>query len=557
MSEEQVIHTISFGLHREKGPVRQENQDQIAHFQSSVFGYVFVVADGMGGHEGGGIAANMAITGFKQHFQSVSLHMSLRESISEAARLTNLDIFDTSNENGDNANPLRMGSTLVLCVVAGNFCTVASAGDSRCYSFRNGELRRLTKDHTAVQKMVDSGIISADEAKNHPEASVLTRAFGQRPDIEIDISDPFALSPDEKLLLCSDGLHGYVDEAAIAESLQKHSDPQAAADALLQLALEAGGQDNISIFVIRVDPPTRRPGTAPDPPIEAEANGEAAPAVVPEAEPAKLVSSGAHSSPKSGQFAPGRRKTGRRVALALLVLANIIAAGALIVLLRPSLIPVAVRKWLATVQAPAAIHDRLAVWGIIAEDPHVRAVDAPVPGKKADKPVETTTASDPAADTAASTAPVVAPPPIAEPVPTPDVFIAIPKGTNDGFRGEVAGFRDRLSAAGFKPLLSEIPLLPKSVWRFVTANPATFAPSQVFIWAVFLPGFQKDAAKVCGIVICSEPSPREVSPANRKMFEDAFAGGSIAVFVHPKVVRQERLPPVVVPPDRPAAYTKE
>jgi hypothetical protein len=398
--------------------------------------------------------------------------------------------------------------------------------------------------------MVDSGMISADEAKNHPDASVLTRAFGQRPELEIDIYEPFALAPDEKLLLCSDGLHGYVDEAAIAESLQRYSDPQAAADALLQLALDAGGQDNISIFVIRVDPATRRAGTAPDPPLEAEAdaaneaNQADTPAVVPAAEASEKLSLVADSSPKS---APARSKTGRRVALALLLIAIAIVAGAVFILVRPELVPVAARE-------------RLAAWGIIAADPSARVVDVPVPGKKADKPVDTAAASDSAADPPASAEPAraVAPPPVEQPVPGPNVVIAIPPGTNDDFRGEVAGFREKIRAVGFNAAVGEIPVQRgKSVWWFITANPATFAPSQVIISAVFLPGFQKEAAKICEIVTCSVPAPREVSPPNRKMFEDAFAGGSIALLVFPKAVRQERLPPVVVPPERPAASTKE
>ena len=171
-----------------------------------------------------------------------------------------------------------------------------------------------------------------------------------------------------------------------------------------------------------------------------------------------------------------------------------------------------------------------------------------------DKPVETATASDTATDPPASTepAPVTASAPVERPVSAPSVFIAIPPGTNDGFR-----IRDRLRAAGFKAVLSEIPVQYKSVWRFVTADPATFAPPQVIVKAVFLPGFEKDAAKICGVAICTEPAPREVSPLNRKIFEDAFAGGSVALLVYPKVVRREPPSPTAVLPEHPTAQPKE
>ena len=148
MLPEQGMYTITYGSRRDIGLVRQENQDQIISFDSSVYGQVFLLADGMGGHAGGAVAANMAITGFKRHFQTLATKLPLRESLMEAARLTNLDIYEKSNEKESGAGALRMGSTLVACVVSGGSYVVVHAGDSRCYVFRKGVLTRLTKDRT-------------------------------------------------------------------------------------------------------------------------------------------------------------------------------------------------------------------------------------------------------------------------------------------------------------------------------------------------------------------------------------------------------------------------
>jgi len=546
--EQQGRYTISFGLHREKGPVRQENQDQILHFQSSVYGHVFIVADGMGGHEGGAIAANMAITGFKQHFLNVSLRLPLRESISEAARLTNLDIFEKSNESGDGANQLRMGSTLVLCVIAGNSYTVANVGDSRCYSFRNGELRKRTKDHTAVQKMIDSGILSSEEARNHPEASVLTRAFGQRSEIEIDIYEPAAIAPDECLLLCSDGLYGYVDEALIVDRLQKYPDPQAAADALLQLALDAGGHDNISIFLIRVGPPGVTTGiakadTAPDPP-EIEL-----PAPVP-----AVASSGKSAAQAAPPATAETRSRSGPWFLALFALILAVAASAALAFMRPDLIPGTVR-------------DRLVAWGVrdwgvpIAKDTDTAApgppaasapVKTPAPTPDAPKPPGTPSLPD-----SSATAPKVDP---ALKSPTPEstaarlpanVYIVYPHTGNQVFVQGIAAFRDKLTASGFKSRLSEKPIQTASaVWRLVVPDPAGFAPAQALVSAVFLPGYKNDAIEVCRIVGgCTEPMPKLIVGApDRRIVESEFAGGTVILFTHPPVVVPNPMPAAGIPP---------
>jgi len=552
------MYTITYGSRRDKGLVRQENQDQIISFDSSVFGQVFLLADGMGGHEGGAIAANMAITGFKQHFQTLSTKLPLRESLVEAARLTNLDIYEKGNEkDGGSSNSLRMGSTLVLCVLSGGRYIVAHAGDSRCYVFSNGILNRLTKDHTAVQKMVDAGILSPEDAKNHPDASVLTRAFGQRPAIELDISEPQSLAVDETLLLCSDGLYGYVEEAAIVAQLRQHHDPQAAADALLQLALDAGGHDNVSIFVIRAEPSSTKAVTAPDPPVEKAAfppTPQAAAAPVPAA-----------TAPRSRL----------RLAWWLIGIAAVIAAGPVAAFLKPDIIPLSLRE-------------KLAAWGVPLPPPEDQAAalsasprdQSPVPEKPVPvmDPAAAGNSASPAQPTRLSvegtpaaagsvganslganseTSPPASQPPAAAapeavPVTAPSgralVVVAFPPNSNAVFMNEVHDFVAKIHTAGFQ--VTEMPkqIEPNSVWRTVTANPAGFAPDRLFLSAVFLPGFEQDAARICRVVPCSQPGV-PLPAGDLWMFQENFGKGGVALFAHPAAAA----PPVTVPgPPAPA-----
>jgi len=528
MLPEQGMYTITYGSRRDIGLVRQENQDQMVSFDSSVFGQVFLLADGMGGHEGGAIAANMAITGFKQHFQALATKLPLRDSLMEAARLTNLDIYEKSNEKDNGANALRMGSTLVACVVSGGSYVVVHAGDSRCYAFRNGVLTRLTKDHTAVQKMVDAGILTPDDAKNHPDASVLTRAFGQRPTIELEISEPQSLAVDEALLLCSDGLYGYVEEYAIAGTLQQNDDPQAAADALLQLALDAGGHDNISIFVIRAEPSSTKGITAPDPPMETVALPAqpltAIPAPPPVAAPSRVEA---------------RNTSGRRLALCLMAAAVLVLAGLVTALLRPEIIPVRLRV-------------KLAAWGIPLPSAPAPAADAGLPdssqaqykdrvarlaasvGKSAEAGgTATSGATVPSALAEGSAAPASAP--VDQPPATSAgslVILVFPPDSDAVFRHEVDSFATKLRDAGFEVSESQKPIERDGVWHSVSAVQPAFAADRIFLSPIYCPGLERDAARICLRLPCSQPgSP--VPEGDRPMFERNFGAGGIAVFAYP------------------------
>jgi serine/threonine protein phosphatase PrpC len=237
---------IGAGAHR--GLVREENQDRISRIQSQ-FGELFIVADGMGGHEGGSTAAQMLIDGLAEHLRALPPETPPDEALRQTAQHANTDIYRRSR---DDRRLAKMGATGVLALVQGHRAWIAHAGDSRAYLWRNGRLERLTRDHTLVQRMVDHQILDEEEARHHPDANVVTRGFGQSPEVELEVASPLELQEGDRLLLCSDGLSGYVDDDAIAQALAAGGEAQAIADALIALALRAGGEDNVSLQVVAV-----------------------------------------------------------------------------------------------------------------------------------------------------------------------------------------------------------------------------------------------------------------------------------------------------------------
>jgi serine/threonine protein phosphatase PrpC len=230
------------------GSQRTENQDRVTQADTP-YGNLFVVADGVGGYQGGSEAAQATVDGFASYLAAHPA-MSLTEALQRAASSVNADLQQRSAAK----QQLRgMGSTVVLCVVSGNHLTHAHVGDSRAYLLRDGQLRALTRDHSIMERMVSHGILTPEQAKEHPDASVLTRALGQGTDASLDIGE-LTLRSGDALLLCSDGLWAYArhDEMeAIANSSELS--PSAIASALLQAALDGGGGDNISIQFLRFE----------------------------------------------------------------------------------------------------------------------------------------------------------------------------------------------------------------------------------------------------------------------------------------------------------------
>nr|BFF09561.1 hypothetical protein GCM10025699_08640 [Microbacterium flavescens] len=226
------------------GKVRSNNQDS---------GYagsnLFVVADGMGGHAGGDVASSLAIArlqGLDRPYASTGeAERELRDAIGDAAT----QLIDTVNERPELAG---MGTTVSALVMVDDYAVIAHIGDSRIYLFRDGALTQITTDHTFVQRLVDSGRITPEEARYHPRRSVLMRVLGDMdPDPELD-TFIMPTQPGDRWLLCSDGLSGVVDDPHTSKTLALGLAPGRTADSLLKQALDGGAPDNVTIVIVDV-----------------------------------------------------------------------------------------------------------------------------------------------------------------------------------------------------------------------------------------------------------------------------------------------------------------
>lgn len=221
------------------GKVREHNEDSLLQRPDAG---LWAVADGMGGLERGEWASAEVVAALRAAPISGGFDEDARRA-ADAIHAANRRIHAESEASGE-----RMGSTVVALLVNGRRFAVLWAGDSRAYLLRNGQLHRLTRDHTQVQELVDGGLLSPDDAVNHPMSHVLTRATGVEPGLEIDaIADEAEVG--DVFLLCSDGLHGVVSDAEIGLTLGMERLP-AACDRLIQLVLSRGGPDNVTLVAV-------------------------------------------------------------------------------------------------------------------------------------------------------------------------------------------------------------------------------------------------------------------------------------------------------------------
>lgn len=246
---------LEVGATTETGYVRHDNQDRMS-WADVPWGQLYIVADGMGGHAGGAIAAELTVQGLEKNLAAAAQTLRVENAIRETFDKTNKEVYDKAHAG--NPETEGMGSTAVLLLVFGQIAKIAHVGDSRAYLYRDGKLRLLTKDHTQVQKMVDAGMLSVEEARNHPYASLLERAMGHRPTVTVDIGSDLILVADDGILLCSDGLSGYVEDREIEATIDNSLTAQEIADRLINLALQKGGEDNVTVQFIRCGKQTER-----------------------------------------------------------------------------------------------------------------------------------------------------------------------------------------------------------------------------------------------------------------------------------------------------------
>lgn len=241
------------------GRRRQNNEDAVGEVPE--LGLV-VLADGMGGHNAGEVASRIAVDTVCDHvrrrwdalaadrFDPDSGYSPVALLLREAVQAANSAIYQAAQEQPRLAG---MGTTIVAALFGGGLMSVAHVGDSRLYRWREGELEQLTRDHSLIEELVARGHYSRQDAAEHVQKNIVTRALGIESSVEVDLlEDPVRL--DDIVLLCSDGLSDLVDDAAIAQILDRHqNDLGKAGRALVQLANDAGGRDNISVVLARID----------------------------------------------------------------------------------------------------------------------------------------------------------------------------------------------------------------------------------------------------------------------------------------------------------------
>ena len=316
--------SLRYGARSDVGLLRELNEDSMYAGPR-----LLAIADGMGGHAAGEVASRVAIESvapLDDDQPGADLVTSLREAVETASGfLQDMAEADSALDG--------MGTTLTALLFADRRIGLVHIGDSRGYLLRDGALNQITHDHTLVQHLVDEGRITPEEASTHPQRSWITRSLTGRGELELDLSIREAREGD-RYLLCSDGLSGPVSEETIAETLRTVADPQQACDQLIELALRAGGPDNITAIVADVvgsDPADEAPiiggaaaaapasdGDGPDTPA-----GRAAQLSRRERRSARHA---ATDDDKPAPERPERSRAGRRIAIAFGAVALVVAA---------------------------------------------------------------------------------------------------------------------------------------------------------------------------------------------------------------------------------------
>ncbi len=259
MSQE-LVYKVAERTH--VGKVRKKNQDDVWHGQTPI-GFFYVVADGMGGHQGGEIASNLVVNLLMQRCARSDPNSDPIAIIKDSLFRANIEIF---KKGALNPELYGMGSTAVAVLIKDGKAYVAHVGDSRIYLYRAGALHRLTIDHTLVQMLIESGIMNEEEAKNHPRSHILNSAVGCHPDALVDIlPEAVKLQGGDVIMLCTDGLHGLVSDVHIERVLARETTPDVMASDLIDMALSAGGTDNVTVQVIKVIGPKEDPLPVPVP----------------------------------------------------------------------------------------------------------------------------------------------------------------------------------------------------------------------------------------------------------------------------------------------------
>lgn len=238
-AEENLPAGILSAFRTDVGKVRANNQDApIVSEKLRLYG----VADGMGGHKGGEVASTSARDDLLRELEGKTPSVA---ALSGAIEEVNRQIYH-QQEHDDALT--GMGTTLSVLWMSDNFVYIGHVGDSRVYLLRDGEFKQMTLDHSLVEQLVREGVLTEEEAQNHPMRNIITRAIGTDESVEVDVVVE-ERRKGELWLACSDGLHGLVDDCQMRDALRQYA-PEKAADVLLKAALDAGGRDNVTLVIV-------------------------------------------------------------------------------------------------------------------------------------------------------------------------------------------------------------------------------------------------------------------------------------------------------------------
>jgi PPM family protein phosphatase len=321
-----ALHIVEQAGRTDVGRQRTANEDSLV-----VQPPLFAVADGMGGAKAGEVASAVAVQAVEAARESGEPAEAELAGIVRAAnrRIYDLAIADESRRG--------MGTTLTLAKVHGDEVSLAHVGDSRAYRLRDGELSQLTRDHSLVAELERSGQITAEAAEHHPQRSIITRALGPEPDVEVD-TYTLAGREGDLFLICSDGLTSMISDDEVGSILRSASSLDEAADALVRAANQSGGKDNITVILFRLgegDPATA-PATTERPPADddtvvglraEELQAAASTPAEPVAADATMIHRRAEPPAPPRERPRRRRRRGRfvlKVALGLAVLAGVV-----------------------------------------------------------------------------------------------------------------------------------------------------------------------------------------------------------------------------------------
>lgn len=231
------------GILSDIGNVRKINEDFVGFYEGDGIG-VYIIADGMGGHNAGEVASKLAVETTISRIKSLNSIEDMENALIDSIKIANRKIFEVAKSS---EGLVGMGTTITACIVRDNKMVVANVGDSCCYIMKYNGITKVTKDHSLVQQLIDEGSITEEEAASHPNKNIITRALGTNISVEID-TFKIDLSDIKKVILCSDGLSNLVNASEMYDIILNNNNEDACR-MLVDLSKLKGGRDNISVIV--------------------------------------------------------------------------------------------------------------------------------------------------------------------------------------------------------------------------------------------------------------------------------------------------------------------